>query len=292
MHDADDAPNVHQQGTGGLTLEPPEEESSDLAIGFAHDILEGVEPHPEFAHLEEALDTQENTSTSAAHLTPSPPPSEGFEPKGSAANAMPVGDYPLARASITRLLGHQKETFATQEATASPSSLPSQATSALSEPLSEKKKTIEPSSAVPGAFLIGPDVMRPPAKVQTPSLPSTSTREVRSETSAQMENMVDLFFAGAEEENQEQQIHLQFKEDILGGLYLTLKKTDAGMVAHFVVNDKNTRRLVESQAHSLVARLEKKGIHVVDTLVEVRGAAAEKEATHDYFSTPDHFEEF
>ena len=115
----------------------------------------------------------------------------------------------------------------------------------------------------------------------------------RAATRGRLEDMVDLMFmgSGGDESNpSEQQIHLQFKEEILDGLYVTLVKVDGGMRATFVVRDANSRRLIDGQVQNLVSRLSAKGITIVDTVIEVQKVDKGSPAQHG-FDKDDHFDE-
>jgi hypothetical protein len=152
--------------------------------------------------------------------------------------------YPLAEAALARLLGED---------------------------------VLEPR-ARPGddgaAFVVGPAVMRPPPAIAVPAdvdLAPPDARPARDEarTDALMEDMVDVMLVGDDEDGR-QHVHLAFKEDVFGGLYLKLERTPDGLFATFLVSSDGDRRGVEGHVDLLLSRLRSRGMRIVGHKVEVR----------------------
>jgi|GEM_PF-956839 len=279
MSDDERSGDRHVPGTGGLTFEPPTAESSDLQIGFAKELLDDVEPHPAFADLPTTP-----TPSPAKPAAPARPP--GRPAAGSPAS---TSGYPRARAAIARLLTNLGPS------TLGPSTPTPPAAAAPSNVALEDRRPRTQSDTE--TFSVGPAVMRAPPAVQTPApeRPTVDdTQAQRAVTKGRLEDMVDLMFMGSgtgdDDDPASQQIHLQFKEDVLDGLYVTLVKVDGGMRATFVVRDANSRRLVDGHVQNLVARLSSKGITIVDTVVEVQEVDKGPPARHG-FDKDDHFDE-
>lgn len=157
-----------------------------------------------------------------------------------------VVEYPLAEACLRRLLGEAAEYAFVKNAT---------------------------SDIAP--FAIGPAVMRPPPELTRPPEQKLETMEPgaaapKSHTDALLEDMVDVLLVG--EDGGRPEVHLSFKPEVFGGLYLRLERRSEGLFAHFSVPDDHARRAVQGHIDDLLARLSAAGfaicgssLHVQDT---------------------------
>ncbi len=92
----------------------------------------------------------------------------------------------------------------------------------------------------------------------------------RKDTAALMGDLVDMVLVGATDAKSGfPEVHLQFKSEVFGGLFLRLEKTDQGLRARFVVKDAATRRDVAAHVDDLVAHLRERGFAVKDVALEV-----------------------
>ncbi len=121
------------------------------------------------------------------------------------------------------------------------------------------------------AFTIGPAVMRPPPSIAVPAadeLDLAPPDDAGSATDALMDDMVDVMLVG--DDDGKQHVHLVFKEDVFGGLYLKLERTGEGLFATFLVTSDGDRRAVEGHVDLLLSRLRSRGMRVVGHKVSVR----------------------
>lgn len=153
------------------------------------------------------------------------------------------GHYPLAEACLRRLLGGEF--------------------------------TIEPEKAPAtevAPFAIGPSVMRPPADLSRPATPpQANAREaaapLTNSTDALLEDMVDVLLVG--EDSGTPEVHLSFKPEVFGGLYLRLERREEGLFAHFSVPDDHARRAVQGHIDDLLARLSAAGFSICGSSLQV-----------------------
>ncbi len=225
---ADDKPQDKKDkaapGTGGLSLEPPPGGPDEsLAIGFAPDLTDELP----FAATTEAVPTP------VAGLGPTARP--------GASRAPAARRYPLAEATLDRLLG--------------PPAAPAPAS--LDEPLQE--------------FAIGAGIMRPPAAIVQEPPPPPPPGPAETAAQGHIEDMVEVVLVGKPEGGRSE-IHLLFKEDVLRGLYLILEKRDDGLFARFTVGDDTARRAVLGRVDELVARLRGRGMTIAGYDVVVKEA--------------------
>lgn len=154
--------------------------------------------------------------------------------------------YPLAEAALARLLGGAMPPAPVDESTTDDD----------------------------GPFAIGPSIMRPPPGIARPAAGARGNDEAdddegpRSRTDALMEDMVDMVLVGDDDGRHE--VHLSFKEDVFGGLYLRLERREDGLFAWFHVGDAQARRAIESYADDMLARLRGRGMKIAGWDVVVR----------------------
>jgi hypothetical protein len=142
--------------------------------------------------------------------------------------------YPIAEAALDRLLGRA--------------------------PPDEKPESLE-------SFDIGPSVTRPPAEIATPA-PAPVSMEGAPLPDLDPEDLVDMMLVG--QDDGQHQIHLAFREEVMGGLYVTLERRLDGLFATFLVDDVNDRRHLESTVGQLLARLEGRGMRIAGHEVKQR----------------------
>lgn len=218
--------------TGGLFFEPPPPRGEDEPpLGFAPDLDD---------------DAPSGIDWMSA---PSPPPSRGEVAVEEARAKRGAPRYPLAEAALARLLGE--------------------------DVLAERPRPGDDGAA----FTVGPALMRPPPAIALPAsddvdLPppeGIGSEKPRDDarTDALMEDMVDVMLVGDDEDGK-QHVHLAFKDDVFGGLYLKLERTSAGLFATFLVPSDGDRRGVEGQVDLLLARLRGRGMRIAGHQVEVR----------------------
>lgn len=148
--------------------------------------------------------------------------------------------YPLAEALLTRLF---------EERAASSGTVTAQTTA---------------------PFVVGPAVMRAPAPIITPPAPPSSAAldEGRARADELMEDLVDVMLVGDDEDGKAQ-VHLAFKDEVFGGLYVKLERDDAGLFAIFTARSELDRRAIEGHVGDLLARFRNKGMRIVGHRVEV-----------------------
>lgn len=178
---------------------------------------------------------------------PSAPPARG-EAVGEEARARRGPPrYPLAEAALARLLGEDL--------------------------LAERPRPGDDGAA----FTLGPAVMRPPPAIAVPAADldlsppegASADETPTLRTDALMEDMVDIMLVGDYEDGK-QHVHLAFKDDVFGGLYLKLERTAEGLFATFLVPSDRDRRGVEGHVDLLLARLRGRGMRISGHRVEVR----------------------
>lgn len=86
-------------------------------------------------------------------------------------------------------------------------------------------------------------------------------------------DMVDFIVYGVDEEDQTQEVHLSFRDEVVSGVYLKLRFEPAGLKAIFLVNDKAGRRWARAYGEQILARLATKGLKTGS--VEIIEASAE-----------------
>lgn len=99
--------------------------------------------------------------------------------------------------------------------------------------------------------------IRPSVSLKNKSRPSQSTAARAQNKSGEL---VDFIVYGVDEDDQTQEIHLAFRDDVVRGVYLKLRFEAAGLRAIFLVNDKSARRWARAYGEQILARLEKKGL--------------------------------
>lgn len=122
-------------------------------------------------------------------------------------------------------------------------------------------------------FSIGPAVMRKPAEVATPKRAqafASAANGSNDGSQKKLETLVDTMLVGQDAETEDGEIHLQFKDDVLRGLYVSLVREGTGLVAKFVVADATVRRQIDGEAQRLVDRLAAKGMKINGYTIEVR----------------------
>ena len=105
------------------------------------------------------------------------------------------------------------------------------------------------------AFQIGPLASHARVDVKTPPIDAPPQEESKSRL--QSNEMLDTFLVGSEGANN--QVHLTFKEDVLGGMHVVLEQRDEGLFARFLVNDANARRAIEGSIDKLLLRFREQG---------------------------------
>lgn len=160
---------------------------------------------------------------------------------------------------------------------------------ALDLPVSSDEGATEDDDAAPKTlvnFSIGPAVMRKPADVATPKRPHAFSADAsdganggsQQGSQRRLETLVDTMLVGQDADTEDGEVHLQFKDDVLRGLYVSLVREGEGLVAKFVVADATVRRQIDGEAQRLVDRLSAKGMNIRGYSIEVRdgGDASER----------------
>lgn len=190
-----------------------------------------------------APDLDDDVPAGIDWTSPATPPSRGDEVVAEARSRRGAPRYPLAEAALARLLGEDL--------------------------LAGRPRPGDDG----GAFTVGPAVMRPPPAIAVPApdvdlAPPDVTQRDEARTDALMEDMVDVMLVG--DDDGKQHVHLAFKEDVFGGLYLKLERTPEGLYATFLVPSDSERRGVEGHVDLLLARLRDRGMRITGHKVEVR----------------------
>lgn len=216
--------------TGGLTFEPPRARGDDAPALGFAPDLDEDVPH--------GIDW-----TSAPAAAPAPSRGESVVEEARARRGPPR--YPLAEAALARLLGEDL--------------------------LAARPRPGDDGSA----FTLGPAVMRPPPAIALPSPadvdlppPEGAVTSAGPSTDSLMEDMVDVMLVG--DDDGTQHVHLAFKEDVFGGLYLKLERASDGLFATFLVSGDRERRGVEGHVDLLLSRLRDRGMRITGHTVEVR----------------------
>lgn len=172
------------------------------------------------------------------------PPSRGDEAAGAARARRGPPRYPLAEAALARLLGDVPET--------------------------ERRRPGDDGNP----FTLGPAVMRAPPAIAVPApldLDTEPPSATPSRTDELMDDMVDVMLVGDDgDDGGKQHVHLAFKDDVFGGLYLKLERTSDGLFATFLVRSDGDRRGVEGHVDMLLSRLRSRGMRIQGHKVEVR----------------------
>ncbi len=127
---------------------------------------------------------------------------------------------------------------------------------------------------------VGPVVLRaPPALARTQA--HTRAADINAtinaagdddddDPGALLGELTDMVLVGASDSNSGvPEVHLQFKSEVFGGLFLRLEKTAQGLKARFIVKDAATRREVAAHVDDLVAHLRTRGFVVAEATLEV-----------------------
>jgi flagellar hook-length control protein FliK len=162
--------------------------------------------------------------------------------------------YPLAEACLHRLLGT--------------STLPdAEADTARSE--NEKGQVqadVQPFLIGPAVMRAPPDLARPPSERAAPADEGGASSP--GHTDALLEDLVDVLLVG--EDSGKPEVHLSFKPEVFGGLYLRLERRDEGLFAHFSVPDDHARRSVQGHIDDLLARLSSAGFSICGSSLQVQ----------------------
>lgn len=215
-------------GTGGLTFEPPTAHRSES--NFAADV--GSE-----APVDALKALFGESQASLASDEKSVPASSTFaERKGGEPS------YQKTKAAFRALLANRGQSL---DAASAEKAAPLPVFSDANAPLN--------------AFQIGPLASHARVDVKTP--PSTTPVDDAPKKTLQSNEMLDTFLVGAEGENN--QVHLAFKEEVLGGMHVVLEQRPEGLFARFLVNDANARRAVEGSIDNLLVRFRDQGRAIV-----------------------------
>lgn len=110
------------------------------------------------------------------------------------------------------------------------------------------------------AHHVGPAITRAPAAFVKPrdryAEPERTTPVPGSEA------LTDLMLLGTNTDGT-REAHVQFQEDVLGGMYVHVERRDDGLFLRFTVGDDSARRTMSAYVDDLVRRFEKKGTRVV-----------------------------
>lgn len=267
--------SADDKGSGGLFFGPPDPgERGELDIGFAPD-LDDPRPHPD--GTERPWSPAEASAPLRAGVSRAGGPRAGLSAAGPGARG--EVRYPLAEAALARIQAALAPVPAPIPGPApAPATQEDEAdamgdTAAKREPGAPPEPLWAPAEA-PAAFSLGPAIMRPPADIaRPPPTPPAGAPGAEAgarspgDTDALLEDMVDLLLVGDDEGRQE--VHLSFKEQVFGGLYLRLERRDAGLYAHFQVPDVHARRRVQGHIDDLLARLSRSGMRICGHALEV-----------------------
>jgi len=224
-----------KKGTGGLTFEPPTLSAQEK--DFAADL--GSESDIDTISKLFGSTTKQEEAENSNPIRP---------PKSVV--------YPLSEGVFARL----KQTL----------KAPSFSTPAPIFDDAEKTATLSKSSGLSteslGSFQVGPSIAMRKNDVVTIPPPKPSKKEAFPAG----EQMLDAYFVG--ESDDESQVHLAFKDEVLGGVHVVLEQQEEGLFARFITSDNNTRRLIESSVHVLLQRLKDKGLKVSGYAVTLREA--------------------
>ncbi len=73
---------------------------------------------------------------------------------------------------------------------------------------------------------------------------------------------------GVDEDDQTQEVHLAFRDEVVSGVYLKLRFEADGIRAIFIVQDKSARRWAAAYGEQILLRLEKKGMKTSRVSIE------------------------
>lgn len=222
-----------KSGSGGLSFGPPPTYDQRPAdIGFAPDIDELVQ----------------ESSASLEVTDPGPRTARGGMTTGRNVS------YPLAEACLHRLLG----TSLLPDAEANEGGSKNET--------NKVKPDVHPFVIGPAVMRAPPDLARPPAEPAAPVDDGGSS--TLGHTDALLEDLVDVLLVG--EDSGKPEVHLSFKPEVFGGLYLRLERRDDGLFAHFSVPDDHARRSVQGHIDDLLARLSSAGFSICGSSLQVQ----------------------
>jgi hypothetical protein len=72
--------------------------------------------------------------------------------------------------------------------------------------------------------------------------------------------LVEFLVYGVDDEDQTQEVHLAFRDEVVRGVYLKLRFETAGVRAIFMVRDVSGRRWAAAYGEQILARLSSKGL--------------------------------
>lgn len=233
----------NEKGSGGLFFEPPTPAAHEPEnMGFAPDLDEtGPE---DISHLWDALSPDTTRAT-----VPSPSTSLRTH-AATAGRAARTATYPLAEAALARLLQQHP----------------------AGDEAPRPARVVPEGPATPlAAFALGPAIMRMPPDIQRPAEQDSGPPgevSAASRADALLEDMVDMVLVGDDDGRPE--VHLSFKGDVFGGLYLRLERRDNGLFAHFWVPDEFAKRKVAAHVDDLLATLSRRGMRIAGHSLEIR----------------------
>lgn len=107
---------------------------------------------------------------------------------------------------------------------------------------------------------VGPAITRAPAPFVRPR--DRFAEPERTTPVAGSEALTELMLLGTNTDGT-REAHVQFQEDVLGGMYVHVERRDDGLFLRFTVGDDGARRTMAAYVDDLVRRFEKKGTRVV-----------------------------
>ncbi|MFH1812090.1 MAG: hypothetical protein ABIJ09_25350 [Pseudomonadota bacterium] len=81
-------------------------------------------------------------------------------------------------------------------------------------------------------------------------------------------DLVEFMVYGVDDEDQTQEVHLAFREEVVQGVYLKLRFEPAGVRAIFIVRDTNGRRWAAAYGEQILARLSQRGLRTQHVDIE------------------------
>ena len=220
--------------TGGLTFEPPQSPGeTQPELGFAPDLLD------QHAVLE-SVETHSIQHDSQARV-----------------------DYPISLSTLLGLLS-QRDLLQRDNQGQPPPSI---------EPSTSNDPSETESPAPLEDFEIGPPITRAPAHIAKPPATEDEMQTAAPNTSImhQANSLIDMALVGSDEDDR-QEVHLIFKEDVFEGVHLRMVTTPDGLEVIFMVQDAYSRRQLEGRVDDLMARLSQKGLRIVSHRIETAAA--------------------
>ncbi len=80
--------------------------------------------------------------------------------------------------------------------------------------------------------------------------------------------LIEFMVYGVDDDDQTQEVHLAFREEVVAGVYLKLRFETAGVRAVFIVRDKTGRRWAAAYGEQILARLAEKGMRTIGVDIE------------------------